>query len=91
MNCIAWNARGLGSPRAFQELRRLLADFSPALVFICETKVRSGNYSWWRSFLGYTGMFVVDAKGKSGGLILLWKEPAHVFDLTHLDILIVGC
>lgn len=61
-----------------QPLRRLLADFSPSLAFICENKMHSVNCSWWRSFFGYNGMLVVDAIGKNGGLILFWKDPAQV-------------
>ncbi|XP_073137807.1 uncharacterized protein [Henckelia pumila] len=79
MSCIVWNDRGLGNQRAFRELKRLCAEKSPTLLFISETKVRTSRYKWWREVLGFTGMFGVDCNGRSGGLLIIWKEP---FDVT---------
>lgn len=89
MNCIVWNARGMGNPRTFHELRRLCADHSPCLVFICETKITSSKCGNWRSMLGFAGQFVVDASGRKGGLILWWKEDMSVsissYSEGHID------
>uniref|UniRef100_A0A803PGT3 Reverse transcriptase domain-containing protein n=1 Tax=Cannabis sativa TaxID=3483 RepID=A0A803PGT3_CANSA len=42
--------------------------------------------------LGFDGCFVVAAKGKSGGLALLWKEPFEVnvksFTVSHIDAMV---
>lgn len=92
MNCIVWNARGLGSPSAFHELRRLIATHSPDIIFISESKMTSSKCNRWRYQLGFNGQFVVDAEGKSGGLILLWKDTIEVlvssFSRGHIDCLI---
>ncbi|XP_075524522.1 uncharacterized protein LOC142556916 [Primulina tabacum] len=74
MSCISWNARGLGNQRAFRELKRLLAERNPTLLFLCETKRRDSNFTWWKDVLGYSGMFVVNCVGRSGGLALLVPE-----------------
>lgn len=89
MNALIWNARGLGSPKAFHELRRLIADTSPTLVFICETKVTNFICDNWRVRLGFSGQLVVDAIGKKGGLILWWKNEVVVsissYSKGHID------
>lgn len=58
MSCIVWNVRGLGNPRAFQELKRLMADKKPSLLFLCETRKRYLNKYHWSSSLGFNGCFV---------------------------------
>lgn len=92
MNCIVWNARGLGNSRAFHELRRLIFGFSPQLLFISETKIKAGRCRNWRAIFGFDGQFVVDSKGASGGLILFWKNPLDVdvlnFSVGHVDCMV---
>jgi hypothetical protein len=46
---------------------------SPSLIFLIETRLSQNNASFLWSKLGYDHMFVVDCKGRSGRLILLWK------------------
>ncbi|KAH9648888.1 reverse transcriptase domain-containing protein [Citrus sinensis] len=38
MNILSWNVRGLGNPRAFQALRKILQLHGAQLVFLSETK-----------------------------------------------------
>lgn len=66
MSCIIWNARGLGNQRAFRELKRLLAEKDPSLLFISETKMRDYQCIWWKAIFGFTGMFTVNCRGRSG-------------------------
>ncbi|XP_057793037.1 uncharacterized protein LOC131009639 [Salvia miltiorrhiza] len=93
MNCIVWNARGLGSSRAFHELRRLVTGFSPNLLFISETKVNTLKSNRWRTNLNFDGQFVVDSRGASGGLMLLWKQPCVVdirsYSMGHIDCIVL--
>ncbi|XP_075483594.1 uncharacterized protein LOC142523746 [Primulina tabacum] len=89
MSCITWNARGLGNQRAFHELKRLVAEKSPSLLFICETKLRDYQCGWWKEALGFVGLFVVKCEGRSGGLMLMWKASVTVsvlsFSSGHID------
>ncbi|XP_073120906.1 uncharacterized protein [Henckelia pumila] len=48
MSCIVWNVRGLGNQRAFRELKRLIADKKPSLLFLCET--RNGGLCFIKSY-----------------------------------------
>lgn len=75
---IAWNARGLGDPRAFDKLRLMIRSYSPDLVFISETKLRGRKASLVRCRLGFDGGVHVDSVGRSGGLILLWRKEWDV-------------
>lgn len=92
MNLICWNVRGLGNPRAFRELRRLVADKRPTLLFLCETKMREKNCSWWKNKMGFSGCFMVDCIGKSGGLALLWNDSVNVsiksYSPGHIDCMV---
>ncbi|XP_073120041.1 uncharacterized protein [Henckelia pumila] len=92
MSCIVWNVRGLGNQRAFRELKRLIADKSPSLLFLCETRKRDFNNRYWANLLGFKGCFSVDSLGRSGGLSILWKDPIAVciksFSQGHIDCVI---
>lgn len=92
MNCLIWNARGLGSPRAFRSLRQLIADHNPSLLFISESKVSRNKCQRWREIFGFSGQFIVDANGKRGGLLLFWKSNMEVviqsFSKGHIDSII---
>lgn len=93
MSCIVWNVRRLGNPRAFRELKRLVADKKPSLLFLCETRKRDLNKYQWSSSLGFNGCFVVNSRGRSGGLCLLWKDPVdvsiHSFSQGHIDCKVI--
>ncbi|KAL5781656.1 hypothetical protein ACOSP7_006685 [Xanthoceras sorbifolium] len=41
---LCWNVRGLGSPRAFLALRKVIRKQSPNLVFLSETRLK-GNWA----------------------------------------------
>ena len=92
MNCVVWNVQGLGNQRAFNGLKRLIAEEDPTLLFICENKLTSGQCGSLRSKLGYNGCFIQNCMGKKGGLILLWKSPVAVeiksSSLGHIDAIV---
>lgn len=93
MSCLVWNVRGLGSPRAFQELQRLVEDRKPSLVFLCEMKVSESVCLRWKTILGFCGGFAVSCCGKSRGLVLLWKQELKItiksYSKGHIDCLVV--
>ncbi|KAK6153786.1 hypothetical protein DH2020_013425 [Rehmannia glutinosa] len=92
MSCIVWNARGLGNQRAFLELKRLIAEKNPQLLFLSETRMRGYNCRRWKEWLGFEGMFIVNCEGKKGGLMLLWKGAISVtiqsYSPGHIDSII---
>ncbi|KAL5580419.1 hypothetical protein UlMin_012861 [Ulmus minor] len=92
MSYIIWNARGLGNPKAIHNLHRLIADEDPSLLFLCETKLVSGQCRNFKYTFGFEGCFVQDCIGRKGGLILLWKDPLKVeiksCSAGHIDAII---
>ncbi|XP_060963958.1 uncharacterized protein LOC115723947 [Cannabis sativa] len=89
MSCLSWNCRGLGNLRASQFLRDLVSQKKPNLLFLCETLCNKSSLESLRAQLGFEGCFVVEARGHSGGLALLWKEASEVviqgFSFHHID------
>lgn len=95
MKLLSWNSRGLGNPRRIRSLRKLVKREAPDLVFLQETKVLSSFFSFRKFGLGYKNALAVDRDGKSGGLVLLWKEDINFEvvcyspNIIH-DFIIVG-
>ena len=46
----------------------------PDILFLMETKCRKEKLESIRVRLGFFGMFVVEPVGRSGGLVLFWKD-----------------
>uniref|UniRef100_A0A803P924 Reverse transcriptase domain-containing protein n=1 Tax=Cannabis sativa TaxID=3483 RepID=A0A803P924_CANSA len=89
MSCLSWNCRGLENPRAKQFLLDLVFQKKPNILFICETLCNKASMEGIRAHLGFEGSFVVEARGHSGGLALLWKDASEVviqgFSFSHID------
>ncbi|KAL5800890.1 hypothetical protein ACOSQ3_032522 [Xanthoceras sorbifolium] len=92
MSIICWNVRGLGSPRAFLALRKVIRKQSPNLVFLSETRLKGEWAAKIKTQLGFSGGLHVDCVGKSGGLMLLWNDVWDVsvlsFSRGHIDVVI---
>uniref|UniRef100_A0A803P912 Reverse transcriptase n=1 Tax=Cannabis sativa TaxID=3483 RepID=A0A803P912_CANSA len=80
---------GMGNPWTIRTLKSLVKRWCPNPVFISESrlnKVRAENLC---VALGFVGCFVVEAKGKSGGLVLMWSEKVTCnvlsFSSFHID------
>ncbi|TXG68544.1 hypothetical protein EZV62_003479 [Acer yangbiense] len=86
---LCWNVLGLGNPRAFAALRRLMKKHSPDLVFLSKTKSNGFKADNVKVSLGFNNCFSVDSCGNSGGLLLLWKDSIVVsvlsFSSGHID------
>ncbi|KAF5458865.1 hypothetical protein F2P56_022863 [Juglans regia] len=78
MICISWNYWGFGNPRTVHELHLLVKTKSPSLIFLMETKCSRSKMEKVKQKLGMKNCFVVDSKGASGGLTLLWKDDLVV-------------
>lgn len=81
MNCLSWNCQGLGNPRIVLELHLLVKNKNLHFVFLIETKCRRTKVDCIRNKLGYDCNFVVDSRGRSGVLAMLW----HSDSLVSLD------
>jgi exonuclease III len=83
MNLLSWNYRGLGNPRAIWDLRLLVKEKQPNLLFLMETRAKNKKLQAIRCSLGFEGMFSVDPVGLSGGIALFWKNNGEVSILNY--------
>ncbi|KAH9656688.1 reverse transcriptase domain-containing protein [Citrus sinensis] len=60
MNILSWNVQGLGNPRAFQALRKILQLHGAQLVFLCETKVSTMQMNVIASKLSFENCLAVN-------------------------------
>ncbi|TYH01233.1 hypothetical protein ES288_A09G041600v1 [Gossypium darwinii] len=70
----------------------MLVANDPDIVFLCETKINANKFSSVRSRCKMEGCLVVNANGKSGGLVMMWKESNKVkvqtYSSNHIDSII---
>ncbi|KAI9154223.1 hypothetical protein LWI28_022959 [Acer negundo] len=82
---MSWNARGLGSSRAFNSLLSQKQAVNPDLLFLMETKASQTIMEWLHVRLGFEGKLVVNSSGNSGGLCLFWVANVKVELLSFSD------
>jgi exonuclease III len=92
MSILSWNCRGLGNLRTVRDLCRLVKEKRPNMVFLMETMLHTARLEMLKFKLGFDCVFVVDSKGKSGGLALIWYEDFHVtiqnFSRHHINAIV---
>ncbi|KAL9421630.1 hypothetical protein AB3S75_033997 [Citrus x aurantiifolia] len=90
MKIINWNVRGLGNPRMRQALEKILHLHKAQLLFLCETKLTTGQVKNVCRRLMFDNYFAVDRIGKSGGLAIMWSSEITLqitsYSRYHIDM-----
>jgi hypothetical protein len=64
----------------------------PSFVFLIETLSTKQRLERIRVKLGYVALFVVEPVGRSGGLVLMWKEKCDLeiynFSRRHINAIV---
>ena len=89
MILLSWNCRGLGNLRTVHALQSLVKTQGPGVLFLMETKLDSGEMESIRVLLGFNNMFVIPSHGRSGGLVMLWRQEMGLeirnYSRHHID------
>jgi len=92
MNILSVNCRGYGRPEAVQEIRQLVVEKRPAVVFLMETRMGEERALGLIADLGFQNAIVVKAEGLSGGLVLLWRGDVMIAEMSksrsHIDVML---
>ncbi|KAM0866346.1 hypothetical protein ACQ4PT_042693 [Festuca glaucescens] len=92
MNCMGWNGRGLGNQPTVRELRKVVKQEGPSILFVMETKISKERVESLKISLGFTGCFGVSSEGLSGGIALFWSADVVVdvknFSSCHIDAMV---
>jgi exonuclease III len=75
MIILSWNCRGLGTPSAIPNLRRLAQKHRPNVLFLSETLSKAQQMEKIRVMLKFDSCLSIDVVGRSGGLAILWNDP----------------
>jgi exonuclease III len=78
MILLCWNCQGLGRDSAVGELRWLVKQYRPSLLFLSETKMRDDSVRKFMWSLGFSGCFAINSEGRSGGLVLFWTDSSKI-------------
>ncbi|KAL6537481.1 hypothetical protein OROMI_026015 [Orobanche minor] len=94
MKCLSWNCRGLGHPLAIPNIAELVRIHRPEIIFLFETLAHKSRVEEIRVRLKFSGCFVVENVGHSGGICALWKDSSlcslTVYSNNHIDLRIHG-
>lgn len=90
MRLLSKNFYGLGNSHGIWSFGELLKWEAPDLVFLQETKVSSSFFSLKKFILDFKHGLAVDCMGKSGGLVLLWKEDVNFAILSYSSNFVHG-
>ena len=74
MSVLCWNVQGLGNLDKLLAFLKIIKRASPSLLFLSKTRLASARADSIKYKVGFTNEVWVDYVGRSGGLILMWRE-----------------
>lgn len=80
----------MGSPWKLPFLQDVIRQERPSVVFLCETLSSNDQMEQIRLKLNFQGLIVVQPRGRSDGLALLWRDSDQVklrsLSQNHIDV-----
>ena len=74
MKILDWNCQGICNDSTIRALKVQIKGTRLDILFLSETKAKVGRMEYVKSSLKFDHFVVVEAKGKAGGLCMLWKD-----------------
>ena len=81
MKVVTWNVRGTGRPDFVSQVRKLLKDLTPDILFLFETRVNANRSIDILAKLQFDCFDFVNLVGFSGGLWLCWNSNVISMDI----------
>ena len=78
MKILSWNCRGLASAQAVRALVDIQKHEKPDVLFLSETHLGKVKAEELRRRLGCDHYIIHESDGRSGGLLLLWRNDIQV-------------
>ena len=78
MRALGWNCRGICNASTVRALRAQNRGHKPAIIFLCETKANGERMDYVNRRVGFNENVVIEAKGRVGGLWLMWKNNVQI-------------
>ncbi|XP_027067539.1 uncharacterized protein [Coffea arabica] len=85
MKVAVWNCQGAGGPLTISQLKEVLHLHFPNIMFLCETKNQERYMKQVQKRVNFENRFVVNPKGRAGGLALFWKEDVVLLGVQGSD------
>ena len=74
MIVLSWNCRGLARPKGKRNLRAIVRDICPGILFLMELKISFEKVKPCLHAMGFYNASFVDPVGKKGGIFLCRKN-----------------
>ena len=78
MRALGWNCRGICNASTVRALRAQNRGHKPDIIFLCETKTNGERMDYVKRMVGFNENVVTEAKGRVGGLCLMWKNNVQI-------------
>ena len=89
---LAWNYRELGNLHTGKELVEIIRAKDPAVMFLAKTLTDHARLEFVQSIMDFNHRWVVPSVGRSGGLVMYWKDSVNLkvegSDRYHIDAVI---
>ncbi|KAL3501942.1 hypothetical protein ACH5RR_036391 [Cinchona calisaya] len=85
MRITSWNCRGLGGFWTIPQVKEMVHDRSPDLVFSSETKQTRYFVDAFLKKMFYNYMYVVDPVGLAGGLVVFWNDSSMILSVCSSE------
>ena len=73
MRILGWNCWGICNASIVKAFKAQIKGARPDLLFLSETKAKEFHMDFVKRVLKFDYKIVVEAKGKAGGLCIMWK------------------
>ncbi|KAL4603073.1 hypothetical protein ACB092_10G099500 [Castanea dentata] len=83
MKVLSWNYRGNYNATTVRALKAEIKGISPDVIFLCETKASASRMEEVLNSIKFADMCVVEAKGITGCICVMWKVGFMIHQVEY--------